>query len=262
MDAVLFDLDGVLYQTDTPIRGAAAAVRWFRKRRIPHLFLTNTTSRPRAALVEKLAAMGIAVEAEELLTPPVAAARWLQQHLRGPVALFVPEATRAEFAGLPELAAGVAQGAGAVVVGDLGSGWDFATLNRAFRLLMGEPRPVLVALGMTRYWRAEDGLRLDTGPFVTALAMASGVSPQVFGKPAAPFYEEALALLGSAAGRTLMVGDDIRGDIEGAAGAGIRTLLVRTGKFRPADLTLGIHPDAVIDSVAELPEWWAAQGSP
>ena len=57
MPALLIDLDGVLYETDKPLPGAAATIQWLRERDVPHLFLTNTTSRPRAAIVEKLAGM-------------------------------------------------------------------------------------------------------------------------------------------------------------------------------------------------------------
>jgi ribonucleotide monophosphatase NagD (HAD superfamily) len=112
---------------------------------------------------------------------------------------------------------------------------------------------------MTRYWHAADGLRLDTAPFVAALREASGAQPVVLGKPAQPFFAAALELLGSPAEQTLMVGDDIRGDIEGAQGCGIRGVLVRTGKFRPRDLESGVTPQAVLDSVAELPRWWESQ---
>jgi HAD superfamily hydrolase (TIGR01458 family) len=254
--ALLLDLDGVLYVGEAPVPGAARTVAWIREQGIPHLFLTNTTSRPRRALVEKLARMGIAVEADDILTPPVAAVEWLRRHAPGPVALFVPEATRAEFAGLEILPGRAESGAAAVVVGDLGEGWDFPTLNRAFRLLMAEPRPPLVALGMTRYWRAPDGLRLDVGAFAHALCYAAGTDPVVLGKPAAPFFHAALERLGVAAGDAWMVGDDIRGDVEAAQRAGLHGVLVRTGKFRPADLETGVRPDAVLDSIAELPRWW------
>jgi ribonucleotide monophosphatase NagD (HAD superfamily) len=53
-----------------------------------------------------------------------------------------------------------------------------------------------------------------------------------------------------------MIGDDIRGDIEGSQNAGIRGLLVTTGKFQQSDLELGIKPYDVIDSVVDLPAWW------
>lgn len=78
---LLFDLDGVLYQGEAPIPGAADTLTWVREQGIPHLFLTNTTSRPRSALVDKLAGMGIDITEKQLLTPPVAAARWLEAHV-------------------------------------------------------------------------------------------------------------------------------------------------------------------------------------
>ena len=254
--AILFDLDGVFYQAEQPIAGAAEVARWVSDNTIPHLFLTNTTSKPRSALVEKLAKFNIATSEAHILTPPVAAVRWLQQHLADKkIALFVPEKTRAEFTGF-EIAQEDDQDVAAVVVGDLGSDWNFSVMNRAFRLLMAESKPELIALGMTRYWRAEDGLRLDVAPFVMALSHAAGVEPQVMGKPALSFYKAAIDILGVRAGQIVMVGDDIRGDISGAQQAGLKAVLVRTGKFRETDLELGIKPDAILASVADFPAWY------
>lgn len=257
MTALLIDLDGVVYAGDTAIPGARDALAWIAAQQIPHLFLTNTTSRPRSALVAKLAAMSIDVDQTQILTPPVAAAAWLADHVGGEIALFVPEATYAEFASL-RIARGrdPAARVAAVVVGDYGEGWTFAELNRAFRLLMHEPKPALVALGMTRYWLAADGLRLDTGPFVTALAVAAGVEPVVLGKPAAPFFETALTMVDAGASSTLMIGDDVRADIGGAQACGLAGALVRTGKFRPDDLGGDVAPDYVLDSIADLPARW------
>lgn len=53
-----------------------------------------------------------------------------------------------------------------------------------------------------------------------------------------------------------MIGDDIEVDVAGAKGAGLRTVLVRTGKFdadRVASFPPEGQPDLVIDSVADLP---------
>ena len=93
--------------------------------------------------------------------------RWLVEYAPGPAALFVAPATAEEFAAL-EVAAADATSVASVVIGDYGTGWNFGELNRAFRLLMNEPRPALVALGMTRYWRAEDGLRSMAAVFAVA----------------------------------------------------------------------------------------------
>lgn len=256
MPGLLLDLDGVLYEGDHAIAGAAEAVAWCRAQGIPHLFLTNTTSRPRRALVPKLARMGIEAEAADILAPPFAAALWLRQQGAGRCALFVASTSLEEFAGLPLTDPEYNDHPAAVVIGDLGQEWSFERLNEAFRLLMTEPRPQLIALGLTRYWRAADGLQLDAGPFVKALEYASGIDAIVMGKPAAAFFETALAVLGTSAADTWMIGDDIRTDIAAAQHAGLHGLLVRTGKFRPQDLELGVVPDGVLPSIAALPAWW------
>ncbi|MFC9919561.1 TIGR01458 family HAD-type hydrolase [Agromyces binzhouensis] len=253
---VLLDLDGVFYVGDEPVRGGAATVAWLVERGIPHRFVTNTTSRPRREIVAKLAGMGIEVDAADVLTPVVAAAAWLEAEGCRRPALFVPDATASEFAELGVAGAEPSEPADAVVVGDLGSGWDFATMNRAFRLLAEDPGIPLVALGLTRYWRAEDGLRLDVGAFVRGLEYASGRDAVVLGKPAAAFYRAAVDSLAEAPDEAVMVGDDIRSDVDGAQRAGLTGVLVRTGKFDPADLGGAIRPDAVLDSIAGLPEWW------
>jgi phospholysine phosphohistidine inorganic pyrophosphate phosphatase len=262
---VLLDLDGVVYVGDSAVPGAADVVDWLSREGIPFRFLTNTTSRPRAAIAAKLSAMDIPATDDDILTPAVAAMAWLRRGSPGRPALFVPDATASEFAELDPLPDDADEGAGAVVVGDLGDAWDFATVNRAFRLLMANPtvstRPKLVALGMTRYWRADDGLRLDAGAFVRALEYAAGTTAVVMGKPDQAFYRTALDGLGLAADEVVMVGDDIRTDVEGAQRAGLAGLLVRTGKFTAADLDGDVSPDAVIDSIADLPGWWASAGS-
>jgi len=253
MAAALFDLDGVLYESDSPIAGAADTVNWFRKNKIPHLFLTNTTSKSREQLVEKLAGFGIDCQANEFLTPLVAAIQWMSEKGIKDIALFVPASTQAEFAQF-SLHEEEDDKVDAVVIGDLGEQWDFATMNRVFRLLINNPDAKLIALGMTRYWRNKGKLQLDSGPIVKAIEYATGRKPRVTGKPAKPFYKAAMSLLGKK--KIIMIGDDIYGDIEAAHKAGLKAILVKTGKFTPADLELGIKPKAIIDSIADLPKWW------
>jgi HAD superfamily hydrolase (TIGR01458 family) len=258
---ILFDMDGVLYNSDRLIAGAVETIEWLRAQGIPHLFVTNTTSRPVAKLVEKLGAFGIPARGDEILTPVVATAQWLRTSGEGPIALFLRPSTRQEFSGVECLPDDAEDGAAYVIIGDLGDLWDYRTLNRAFRLLHNNPEAKLIALGMTRYWLASDGISLDVAPFVAALEHATGRRPMVFGKPAAQFFHSAAGKLGLAGAEVLMVGDDIAADVGGAQEAGMRGALVRTGKFTPADLEGRIRPDVVLDSVADLREWWLSGDS-
>lgn len=253
MRGLLLDLDGVLYTGDEAIPGAAQTIRWLTDQQIPFKFLTNTTSRPRQAIVDKLANLEIIVTADQIITPAVAAHEWLRRHEITNPALFVPPATAEELADLQPADAQP----GAVVVGDLGEGWDFATLNRAFQLLVANPQIPLIALGMTRYWRAEDGLRLDVGAFVRALEYASGRHALVLGKPDPAFFLTAVRELDLDPRDVVMIGDDIRSDVEGAQKAGLTGVLVCTGKFSPSDLADSV-PDAVLNSIADLPQWWSS----
>lgn len=261
---LLIDLDGVIYQSGELIRGALETLDWIRTQQIPHLYVTNTTSRPRTALIDKFEALGFSAEIDEIMTPVVAALQWLEAQQLRRVALFVPAATQAEFAALEVADVERDEPVDAVIVGDLGEDWSFHRLNRAFRLLMLEPRPQLLALGMTRYWRGRDGLQLDVAPFIKALEHAASCEAVVVGKPAAAFFEAALARLHRGADRAFMIGDDIVGDVGAAQACGIHGIQVKTGKFRPADLQGDIEPYGLIDSFAELPAWWRQQapGSP
>jgi phospholysine phosphohistidine inorganic pyrophosphate phosphatase len=252
---VLVDLDGVLYDADRLIAGAIHTVRWLQTDGIPHLFVTNTTSKSRTALAEKLISHGIPASEGEVLTPAIAAAEWLRASEKGDIAVFVRPSARLDFQDLPCLPDSAERGAAYVVIGDLGDLWDFRTLNRAFRLLYHNPEATLIALGMTRYWLAPSGISLDVAPFVAALEHATGRKALVFGKPAAAFFRMATQKLGLPA-RILMVGDDIQADVRGAQKAGLQAALVKTGKFRPADLEGKIRPRVVLDSIADLPGWW------
>jgi len=253
---LLIDLDGVLYQSGHLIDGADHVVAWIVNQRISHRFLTNTTSRPRSEIVQKLRSMKIEVEETDILTPPIAATSWLKKHASGPVAFFVPDKTKLDFSDIEQLPPDAECGASAVVLGDIGDAWTFAELNRAFRLLMSDPKPILLALGMTRYWQTASGLQLDVAPFVKALEYAADCESVMLGKPSSEFFEQALQSLGCDARETMMIGDDVMGDVQGAQRVGIRGALVKTGKFRPKDLEVDPSPDVVFDSISDLPEWW------
>ena len=89
-------MDGVLYDADRLISGAAETVAWAKHHSIPYLFVTNTTSRDRAALVDKLRGFGIEGSEQEIMTPAVAVVQWLrQQGCNGPLALFLPPSVKA-----------------------------------------------------------------------------------------------------------------------------------------------------------------------
>ena len=78
----------------------------------------------------------------------------------------------------------------------------------------------------------------------------------MLGKPSAAYFAAALDALDAEPELTWMVGDDVEADVRGAQAFGMRTALVRTGKFRPEELEgSDVVPDVVLSSVAQLPDW-------
>ena len=256
MRAVLIDLDGVMYDSQSPIPGAAQTIDWLDKSAIPYLFVTNTCSIPRDAIVQQLSAMQINISPDKILTPIVVARQWLHEHDVEPIALYLEPAALSEFSDYKLLCADAESGAGAVLISDIGEAWNYHSLNRALRLLLSEPKPILVALGMSRYWQSENGLALDVGPFIKALEFACSTQALVMGKPATSFFQTAVKLLNLDPSQVLMIGDDIISDIQASQQAGLKAAQVKTGKFLAADLHGEVTPDDVIDSIADLPVLW------
>jgi HAD superfamily hydrolase (TIGR01458 family) len=246
---VLLDLDGVLYVEDEPIAGAAEAIAALRDAGLDLRFVTNTTARPRRRILERLQRLGFAVEPDELSTPAALAVRHCAGEGHTRVALVMNPEVKEDFAQLEE----VSSGAQAVIVGDLGSAFDFATLNLAFRQVMDGAE--LVALQKNRFWLTPDGLSLDVGPFVAALEYATGRDALVVGKPARAFFDTILDGAGVAAAQAAMVGDDVESDVGGAQAAGLAGILVRTGKYRAdAVRASGVEPTVTVDSIAAVPD--------
>jgi len=226
INGVLVDLAGVVYQGEELVPGAKEAL--FRlKERIPRVrYLTNTTRSTRRSLVGRLQRLGLTIEDKEVFSAPQAARRLLQERGLRPFLLVHPDL-------LPEFEEFSTTDPNAVVLGDAGAALSYDKLNEAFRLLMKDSP--LIVMGRNRYFREKSGLSLDAGPFAAALEYAAGVHAEAVGKPDPEFFHLALTDLGCPPGEAVMIGDDVRDDVCGAVEAGLRGILVQTGKYRPGD---------------------------
>lgn len=226
INGVLLDLEGVLYIGDYPLPGSREALLSLRAAGIPTRFVTNTTRLTRAAIVNRLASMGLDVPIEHLFTPVVVARQYLIARQLTPHLLVHPD-IHGEFADL------LGPPPSAVLLGDAGSVFSYETLNQCFRLLVaGLP---LLAMGSNRYFREGNALSLDVGPFMAALEYAAQMEAVVLGKPSAEFFLAGVNSLDLPMHEVIMVGDDAEMDVYGALTAGLRGALVRTGKYRPGD---------------------------
>jgi HAD superfamily hydrolase (TIGR01458 family) len=197
--------------------------------------------------------MGIEVEDDELQTTGAVAARVLKG--KRVLALTMPGMLD-DLEGLQLVGMNV----DAVLLGGADEGeetgrvFSYLNLNRAFHEL--DAGAELYCLHKNRWWQTADGPRLDAGAFVAGLEYAADIEATVLGKPSNPYFAAALEALDAEAGLTWMVGDDLENDIVGAHKHGMKTLLVRTGKFRPDEVERSqVQPDGIVSSIAQLPDW-------
>jgi HAD superfamily hydrolase (TIGR01458 family) len=253
MACILLDIDGVLHVSGMPIPGAVEAIAELRRRGHALRFVTNNSTTPRSVLAEDLRKLGFEADETELQTTPTAAARELAG--KRVLALVMPTV-------LPDLEGLelVGEGADAVLLGgcdeslDPNSVFSYMNLGRAFAEIHAGAD--LYCMHKNPWWQTSRGPMLDGGAFVVGLEYATGVEATVLGKPSPAFFAAALDALDADPALTWMVGDDVVADVRGAQAFGMRTALVRTGKFRPEVLDdPGVVPDAVLSSIAQLPDW-------
>ena len=253
MAAILIDVDGALHVSGEVIPGAASAVARLRRDGHRLRFVTNNTTRARAQLAADLRNLGIELADDELQTPASSAAAALAGKR---VLALTMHAIVADLDGI-EL---VGEDSDAVLLGgadetpETNLVFSFMNLARAFSEL--EMGAELYCLHRNRWWQTKHGPLLDSGALVAGLEYAAGIEATVIGKPSAAYFAAACEALDADPEMTWMIGDDIEADIAGAQRFGMRTILVRTGKFRPDIVEYGeVRPDGIISSLAHLPDW-------
>jgi HAD superfamily hydrolase (TIGR01458 family) len=248
---ILLDIDGVLHVSGEPTPGASEAVAELRRAGHALRFVTNNSTRPRSRLAEELREMGLELDADELQTTPGAAARELagKRVLALVMPAIVPDLEELELVG---------DHADVVLVGgcdetlEPNQVFSYMNLARAFdEIQMGA---ALYCLHKNKWWQTSRGPMLDSGAFVAGLEYATGVEATVLGKPSPTYFAAALEALDAEPELTWLVTDDVDADVVGARLFGMKTALVRTGKFRPETLEAAeASPDIVVSSLAHFP---------
>ncbi|XP_012528862.1 haloacid dehalogenase-like hydrolase domain-containing protein 2 isoform X2 [Monomorium pharaonis] len=223
------------YTTCTRLRNANLSIK----------FVTNTTKESSNYLYERLIKLGFDLQKEEIFSSLAAARKLIVSRRLKPMLLIDPAAME-DFQDLvtddtPD----------AVVIGLAPSKFNYDELNKAFRLLLNGAS--LIAIHEGRYYKRPDGLALGPGAFIKGLEYSSSVKAEVVGKPTIGFFKAALEEIDPA--QAVMIGDDVRDDVAGAQAAGIKGILVQTGKYRTGDensITPG--PAKVCASFAEAVE--------
>jgi glycerol-1-phosphatase len=239
-DVLLVDLDGVAYLGDRPIEGAAESLAAARGRGVRVVFVTNNAARPPQAVAEQLVSMGVPATPEDVMTSAIAAARELAERFPAgtPVLAVGGAGVRDALVSVglrpvdsaTERPAAVLQGFGPEV------GW--AALAEASIALRGGAQWIATNADLTL--PSPRGPLPGNGSLVAALAAATGLRPEVIGKPEPALFT---AALGAGSDNPLVIGDRLDTDIAGAVAAGLPSMLVLSGVSSAADL-LAAQPAA------------------
>ncbi|HET6792344.1 MAG TPA: HAD-IIA family hydrolase [Actinomycetota bacterium] len=249
-DAILLDLDGVLYRWPDAVPGAAAAVAALREAGKYLAFVTNNSSRTPAQVVERLGSVGVDAMPEEVVTSALATASILaEREVRS--AFVVGEE------GLLDALAGAGIRAvppsdplpDAVVVG-FDRRADYAKLKDA-AVLVERGVPLFASNADPSFPSSGGESWPGAGALLAAIETTTGVRAEVFGKPEPSLFQRALASTGGA--RPLVVGDRLDTDIAGAGRLGWDSVLVLTGAARRADVDgVSWKPTFIVDDVGGL----------
>jgi HAD superfamily hydrolase (TIGR01450 family) len=233
-DVALLDLDGVVYLGPDVIPGVPKALAAARARGTRLAFVTNNAARTPAAVADHLTELGIAAEAQEVVTSAQAAAHFLADRLPPGSRILVVGTTGLQEAlrerGLEPV--DDAQGAVAAVVQGYSPDMNWRLLAEgAIAINRGVP---WVATNLDPTVPSPRGPLPGNGSLVAALRHATGASPVVTGKPDPTMHRESVQR--SRAQRPIVVGDRLDTDIEGANAVGCASLLVLSGVTTARDL--------------------------
>lgn len=257
-NTILLDMDGVIYRGPVPLPGVNELLALCAARGIGYACVTNNSTMTPQQYEAKLAGMGIAIPAAQIITSSVATRRFLEREF--------PRGTPAFYVGMHGLREALfADGyfvydeqLPRVVVSGLDTELTYQKLKLATLAIRAGAR--YVATNPDRTLPVEEGLVPGAGSIIALLSAATDTTPTVIGKPAAAMFQAAIEILGADPRRTLTVGDRLDTDMAGALGAGLAAALVLTGvTTRDLLAASSIQPDMVF---AGLPELVAALAEP
>lgn len=246
-EAIVCDLDGVLYRGNVAVPGAGSALDALRGAGIGLVFVTNNSTKSPAEAAEKIRRLtGFEAHEDDVVTSAQAAANLLAD-TAPPTLLFGAAGARAplEHAGVPIVADW--HEARAVVAG-LDLSLTYEALTRAVMAVNAGAR--LIATNTDVTYPTPEGLWPGAGSLVAAIEAATGVRAEVAGKPNAAMRGLLHARL--AGKRATVIGDRPETDLALGHAEGWDTILVLTGVTASSE---GVEPppDLVADSIAGVP---------
>ena len=230
----LVDLDGVVWLSERPIPGAAAAVARLRAAGVRVVFVTNNSAPTIAEFRARLAGAGIDAEPDDIVSSAQAAASMVPA---GSTALVCAEGGMLEALAARDVSV-VEHGPADVVVVGWTRRFDFDMLADAATAIRGGAR--FIGTNEDPTHPTPERLLPGSGAFIAAVATAAQTEPEIAGKPHEPLVALVRARVPDAA---VMVGDRPATDGLLARRLGLPFALVLSGVTGPGHGALEVEPD-------------------
>ncbi len=246
----VFDLDGTVYVGDAPIPGTVEFIRRHLGRKEIY-FLTNNTSKNLADYARKLAAMGLKVGIERILSPLLPLVDYLaEQGIRRIYSVGNSSLRDYLTAQLPTLELTADDDCQAVVLAyDTELTYEKLAISC---LLLQRPQVRFLCTHPDMVCPSPHGPLPDAGSFIKLYEAATGRLPDViFGKPSTIVLSPLLKRFRRE--EMVMIGDRLTTDKLLAENAGIDFILVLSGEAKREDLpSLARQPTLVVEDLGDL----------
>lgn len=252
IETFMLDLDGTFYLGDRLFPWSLGFLERLTGLGKRFIFVTNNSSRNAAYYLAKLTRMGVTLQPDQVFTSGEATRFFLGKN---------GYAHQIYLLGTPDL--------------------EEEFRNNGFELTTANPAAVVLGFDLTLTY---DKLRVacdlirrgvpfiathpdfncptpegpipDCGAMIALITAATGVSPQIIGKPYPEMVEALCDKFGIDPDKVAMVGDRLYTDIALGQQAGITSILVLSGETQPEDLPGSpFVPDIIAANLGELTQW-------
>jgi 4-nitrophenyl phosphatase len=251
----VLDVDGTVLRGERALPGADAGLTALERASARRLFVTNNPTAEPAAYVDRFAAAGFDVDAEEVLTAGSTVVAYLRDsHADDPLYVVGESGLVAQLRAADLTVTDDPEAAACVVV-SIDRGFDYDDLSAAMWAL-ADDAVAFVGTDPDVVIPAAERDVPGSGAIVNAVADVAGRDPDaVLGKPSDVARDLAFDRLGVPPADCLVVGDRLDTDVALGNRAGATTALVLSGVTGPdevADAPPELQPDHVLDSLGDV----------
>ena len=247
---LIIDMDGVLWQGDTPIPGLHEFFDVLKQRQIKFILATNNNTQTPEGFVQKARKMGIEVPPEQVVTAAVATVHYLCSKY--------PPQSRIYVVGESALK-GLISNAG-FTLADSDVNAVVATMDRQLTYEMLKRATLLIRAGAEFIgpnpdpsYPTQEGIVPGGGAILAAISVASDRQPLIIGKPESWMFRICLERMQLGVNETASLGDRLETDIAGGQRLGLKTILVLSGVSTTADMDSSpIQPTWIFSGIEEL----------